>query len=339
MGIFERAKIGTVKILSIDGGGVRGLVPSIFLEELENRLGKMGKSRLLYRRFHLIAGTSTGGLIALGLSTPRNNPAGRHVTEPVLTAADMAEIYRRKASWIFPYKKNGFRSRIGHIVRNKYRDINLSRLLRETFKDATLQDALTHILITSYDTEAREPRFFKKSNGIGHPNFYIRDVARATVAAPTYFSPAHIRAVSEEGRSYSLVDGGLFANNPALNAYIEARKLYPWASRYVVVSLGTGSVDRPYKYDELKNWGYVEWVSALRGFPLGAMMVDGQSDSAVDMLTQLPKVKLYRMDFQLDESNAPMDDSSRTNLLYLERKARELVEQNEKTIETLSREL
>ena len=344
MEILNRLKLNTVKILSIDGGGVRGIFPAILLAHIEDELHALGRHRYIYEIFNIIAGTSSGGLIALGLSAPKDPQSSAHKREPIMTAGDLFDFYREKASVIFPNKRNNMGNRIIHAFRNKYDDKNLNALLQRIFGDLTLKDALTNILVTSYDTVNREPRFFKNRPaasdwGGADLNFYLRDVVRATVAAPTYFSPAFIRAVPDQGKSYSLIDGGVVANNPALSAYIEARKIYPNAMKYLVLSLGTGVVDKPYPYEEVKDWGYIDWMSSFRGLPLLDMIMDGQSDGVVHMLKRLPGVELDRYDFLLDENHTLMDDASTENMAYMEEKARAFISENRERIKTLCRKL
>jgi patatin-like phospholipase/acyl hydrolase len=341
MGIRERLKIRTVKVLAVDGGGIRGIVPSLVLAWIEKQLARGQRSRPLYKVFDVMAGTSTGGLIVLGLASPGSgaSPGG----EAVLSAGELAALYREKGALIFPPQRYSLRTSLLQAFKHKYDDENLRTLLHDIFHDTTLKEALTNVLVTSYDTENREPRFFKKRPALTEYeddlNFYVRDVARATIAAPAYFAPACIRPLPSRGRSFSLVDGGIFANNPALSAYVEARKIYPQAARYLIVSLGTGVAEKPYPYEEVKDWGYMDWMSPFKGLPLLDMMMDGQSDSTNHMLSRLPGVELYRLDFRLEEKHRFMDDAGEENLDYLTKAARSLISGEEKSLTALCKKL
>src|SRR5260221_3191726 len=116
-----------------------------------------------------------------------------------------------------------------------------------------LSGVLKDLIVTAYDIERRTPYLFKswKARGLelkptetgrGY-DFKLEDIARATSAAPTYFSPAKIKSTS--GVEFAMVDGGVFANNPAMAAYVAARRIYPKADEYLVVSIGTGSLVHP----------------------------------------------------------------------------------------------
>ena len=121
----------------------------------------------------------------------------------------------------------------------------------------------------------------------------IKDIARATSAAPTYFAPAHIESLN--GQIYSLVDGGMFANNPALCAYAEARKTLfskvlkdadkkdkPTAQDMIIVSLGTGSVKKQYHYNDFKHAGEIKWLE-----PVIDILMSGNSETVAYQLTQM----------------------------------------------------
>ncbi len=334
-------------VLSIDGGGIRGLVPAFFLTEMERVLNTKQPNTYLYELFHFIAGTSTGGLIALGLTTPfcdnedfaksEKNKQPRRPAEkkpdcrPTATAAELLEVYRTKGPLIFPPGRYELATKLKHAFKTKYDGRYLTHMLETVFGDYTLSELMTNVLITSYDTLNREPRFFKhRCDGKkdGNPNFFVRDVARATTAAPTFFSPALIREVPDTGKTYSLIDGAVVSNNPAMTAYIEALKLYPRTRRFVIISLGTGIVDKPYPYEEVKDWGYMDWMSAAKGLPLFDMIMDGQRDTVDHILGHLPGVEYYRFDFSLDSTHTNMDDITPANIEYLERRAEQMVEQN-----------
>jgi uncharacterized protein len=104
-------------------------------------------------------------------------------------------------------------------------------------------------------------------------DFRLRDVARATSAAPTYFPPALIQ--NRVGQSFGMIDGGVFPNNPAMCTLVSAYKLFPQANGFMLVSLGTRSLQRPIPYDEAKNWGLVDWAR-----PTLNILFDGNADTA-----------------------------------------------------------
>src|SRR5262249_37805819 len=151
-------------------------------------------------------------------------------------------------------------------------------------------DAATDVLVTSYEIERRFPFFFKSSNARLRPDydFLARHVARATSAAPTYFEPSRL-ACGQGTDHYTLIDGGVFANNPAACALAEARATFPNASRYLVVSLGTGSLMRTLPMYLARYWGALRWAK-----PLLDIVFDGVSSTVDFQLRQLIPESYYR---------------------------------------------
>ena len=216
------------------------------------------------------------------------------------------------------------------------------------FGDATLSQLRSNAIVAAYNTDDRGPFFFKhysshvtrhrpvlRKAAAEHEDFYVRDVARATTAAPTYFAPAQVTSLA--GHTYSLVDGGLVANNPALSAYVEARKLYRDAWKYVIVSIGTGRSGRRFRHDEIKRWGYLDWVSPLHGVPLTSMTWDGQSESVAHALKSLPRVEYFRFNADLGHVSEEMDDAGEDNLHRVESLAREIRAYHSRDLHRLAR--
>ncbi|MEM7657104.1 MAG: patatin-like phospholipase family protein [Bacteroidota bacterium] len=232
-------------ILSLDGGGIRGIIPCKVLMYVEKKLAELagGEGPRLAEVFDLMAGTSTGGMIACGLAVKGED--GR----PKFAAEDLLKIYTGNTGQRI-FKKpmrfglsNFFRS----LARAKFPADNIEAVLYEYFGDAKLSETLTDLLITSYNTEEKKPFYFKSSDCRANPeveDFLIREVGRSTSAAPTYFPPKmlkyqglmsffdkHFQKTQKQLDKLSLIDGGVFANNPAVLAYIEAknhwRKLGP----------------------------------------------------------------------------------------------------------------
>src|SRR5262249_33636810 len=155
----------------------------------------------------------------------------------------------------------------------KYEASGLETVLTKYFGDARLKDAVTEVLVTSYELETRQPWFFARHKARSDPafDFEMRFVARATSAAPTYFEPEELTETRPHG---GLVDGGVFANNPALCGYVETKDLHPDHDDILVVSLGTGQHTRPIHYADAKRWGLALWAK-----PILNVVFDGVSDT------------------------------------------------------------
>jgi patatin-like phospholipase/acyl hydrolase len=339
-------KHGVVRILSLDGGGVRGLIAARVLEDLFRRIRMLRlmthrrpATRAPHEVFDLFAGTSTGALIALSLVRP----------EP-LDVRELADVYRHQAHRIFPVSRFSAVATMRQAFTEKYDAAPLEAAVTDMFGDTWLSETRSGVVVASYDTDNRAPFFFKhypsemvkrhaaiRRRAEEAEDFRLRDVARATTAAPTYFAPAQI--TSRSGKRFSLVDGGLVANNPALSAYVEARTIWPDARRYVIVSIGTGSSGRRYPYELIRKWGYIDWVSPIHGVPLMSMISDGQSESVAHALTRLPRVSYFRFNAEIHHVSEEMDDSRRENLDRVDAMAQQIIRTNHAEMHRLARML
>jgi patatin-like phospholipase/acyl hydrolase len=316
-----------VRILSIDGGGIRGIIPAVLLAEIERLTG-----RPACELFDLIAGTSTGGIIALGLTVPgeQNSGAGRR---PRWSANDLADLYHREGPKIFHRSLVRTIETVDGLLVEKYGAKGLEEALERYMGGALLSDALTDVLIPSYDIQKHEPFFFKSfrprphagpaprdstvKSGSGDPSPSSADypmtvVARATSAAPTYFEPDHV-LTSLPGSAppdYALVDGGTFANNPAMCAYAEALRNQPGADVFVV-SLGTGRLTDSISYGQARHWGLVQWARPLLG-----VIMDGSSAAIDYQLDELlgSDVGHFRFQAELEGVSDSLDDASVSNM-------------------------
>ena len=316
------------KILSIDGGGIRGVIPAVLLTEIEKRTGEPA-----CRLFDLIAGTSTGGILAAGLAAPGNSGPGNDANEPRFSAASLLELYELRGKEIFSRSFWDRFSSAGGLADEKYPSENIEKVLEEYFGDITLKDVLTDVLVTSYEIEERKPYFFKRSKAREEPdqrNHFLRDLARATSAAPTYFEPAAVPTVGGNRYRY-LVDGGVFANNPAICAYAEAISAGKSRDDILLVSLGTGEATRPIDYDRAKDWGIIGWVR-----PVIDVMMDGVADAVDYQLQQvLRQDRYYRFNVRLHEALDDMDAANRANINALKREAGRIIGANDDRLEAL----
>lgn len=204
------------RILTIDGGGIKGVFPAAFLATIEDCLGEP-----IADYFDLVAGTSTGGIIALGLGLG-------------FTAKEILAFYESLGPRIF--RGNRLLGGARWLTRGKYRPVELRSALNEQFGDRQLGESKVRLVIPSLNLETGEVHIYKTSH---HPRFELDyreaavDVAMATAAAPTYF-PAHRAATG-----LALIDGGIWANNPVGVAVVEAISVLQWpADGLLVLTLG-----------------------------------------------------------------------------------------------------
>jgi uncharacterized protein len=301
-----------VKILAIDGGGIRGIIPAIVLAELEQRTG-----RAVADLFDLVAGTSTGGILACALTRPDGQ--GR----PVFTAADLIGLYESEGPEIFHRSLLKRVTSVEGLLDERYDDAGLNAALRRYLDGARLSETLTDVFITAYEIERRQPFFFRSRRARTDPaqDFGLVEAARATAAAPTYFEPARVTDV-RGAHAWALIDGGVFATNPSMCAYAELAAAGSAGEIERVVSLGTGSHTRALHYDDVLGWGQLEWAR-----PILDVVFDGVADTVDFELRQLlPGGRYVRLQTRLEEASDDLDDASDANLEALRREGERLVE-------------
>jgi len=293
----------SIKVLAIDGGGIRGIIPAAILTEIQKRLGMD-----LFQVFDLVAGTSTGGIIALGIGTRRKNNGP-------YSPSELVDLYVQNGPEIF--KKNLLTPE-RQVILPKYSPDALESALAQFFQDAEFQSALTPLLISSYDLQGQVPFFFKSHRIAGDPtyNWKLTEIARATSAAPTFFSPLHL---TRDGQDYALVDGGVFVNNPSMAAYAEARALYPDATQFIVVSVVTGDRQDRITYASAKDWGLLGWARQIV-----PVFMDSFSEAVDYELNALPGCTYHRLQVpHLQEASSDIDNVEPLNLENLQSVAEE----------------
>lgn len=310
------------KILSIDGGGIRGVIPAMVLHHIEKQTGKR-----IAELFDVIAGTSTGGILAVGITCPGESGGPRY------SAADLVALYEDCGEQIFPHEWFG---KLRQFTEEKYDASGLETVLRDKLGDAMLSEALTGVIVTAYDIGRRAPVFFRSSRAKESPadhDFRIRDVARATAAAPTYFEPVRL-PLPAPGPDLTLVDGGVFANNPGMCAFVDAHAGRARTSGTLMVSLGTGVLTRPISFDDARGWGLINWAR-----PILDVVFDGVSDSVDYQLEQILDNSYHRFQTVLDKANDDMDDASARNIENLKLEAEDLIDEKARELETVCEKL
>ena len=320
-------------ILSIDGGGIRGIIPGQILLHIEELLQEItgDSDRRIADHFDLIAGTSTGGILSCAYLVPGED--GR----PKYKAPEVVAIYFERGQEIFTNTLIHRIKSLGGVLDEKYTSEGLENALDDYFGDTKLNELLKPTLITAYDIRRRRALFFTQHDAHKPAsNFYVRDVTRATASAPGYFQVARIRSMDH--KFYPLIDGGVFANNPAMCAYAEVRKSSKSekhtvvASEMAMLSLGTGYACNSYKHKDAEHWGMAEWM-----VPLVDIMMSGVSETVDYELQQLfdttGKPEQYvRINGELKNQDDSMDNVDPKNFKALEKFGNNLFKKNKKKI-------
>ena len=267
--------MGISRVLTVDGGGVRGVIPAIVLERLCGEPGLEG----WLDRADFLAGTSTGGLIVLSLA------AGIDVTE-------LRGLYEKRAADVFADNLFDDVKDVGKLFGADYRVANLERVVHEVLGDVTLADLDTRVLVTAFDldNEAAVERTWKPKLFHNFPGGDSDDgalayrVGTASAAAPTYFATFD-----------GYIDGGVFATNPSMCALAQTQDARIPADERAdlqdvrLLSLGTGRSLR-HIAGASHDWGYVKWVR-----PLLDLMLDGVNGIAHYQCSQLLGERYHRL--------------------------------------------
>jgi patatin-like phospholipase/acyl hydrolase len=292
------------RILSIDGGGIRGVFPAAYLAEIERRfLG--GQSIADY--FDMIAGTSTGGIIALALARG-------------MTASEALKIYTERGARFFPTRSgpSKWKRLLRWLSKPKHNQAVLKDELLQVFGDSVLDQAKTRLVIPSFEGLHGEPFIYKTPH---HPDYQndrhkkFAHVALHTTAAPSYYP-----AVDDDG--YIMIDGGIWANNPIMNAVVDALACFDIPRENLrVLSIGTG--ESTFTVDaDAQNGGIVQWAF-MRSFNAAAR---AQSKNALGQAFLLAgKPNVVRIDPPESDRAIAMDDVARS-LRELPEIARSLAE-------------
>jgi patatin-like phospholipase/acyl hydrolase len=304
------------KILSIDGGGIRGVIPGMVMKYMEEQLQKKtgNSDARITDYFDFLAGTSTGGILTCALLVPSKEKSDR----PKFSAAEAVELYLANGEKIF--KTSWLRKREAKygLVDELYAAKGIEEVLQHYFGDAKLSQLLKPCLIPAYETELRQTYFFGQHKAIADPysrDYLVRDVCRATSAAPSYFETSHIHSLGAVAHTF--IDGGIFANNPSLCAYAEVRRAddQPKAKDMFVLSLGTGSTKHSYDYEKIKDQPAMSLIPALVD-----MMMSGVSETThFELVKMFEAVNCADQYIRIEPEslrnvNEEMDDASKSNL-------------------------
>jgi patatin-like phospholipase/acyl hydrolase len=326
------------RILSLDGGGIRGVISAKILEEVERQIREI-KGQSLDQYFDMVAGTSTGSILTAGIASKK-------------TAKQLIEIYQKTGEVIFPYKKSKFpgilQSLISMVSPPKYTHEGLIKCLRSELGEVKIKEIESPIiLIPAYDMQYRNTTFFTNCHPDVGDRWYddtpLWEICVCSSSAPTYFPAYELRPYNTEkfgNWSFPHIDGGVSANNPALAAISQVIKISQSKSvapevkqKYKldnltlddisVLSIGTGQTGEPFEYQDLKNWKTLDLMSHVVD-----VFMEPTSEIASTICRQIiggfESSRYLRLQFDLNERFKP-----KTNETYKD--TRELVKAENRT--------
>ncbi|XWS25651.1 hypothetical protein CRYUN_Cryun27aG0086200 [Craigia yunnanensis] len=337
-----------ITVLSIDGGGIRGIIPGVILSYLESELQKLdGEQARIADYFDVIAGTSTGGLVTTMLTAPNEK------NRPLFAAKDIKSFYFEHGPRIFPqdsFPFSGVTKMIRRVLGPKYDGKYLHGVLKEKLGNTRLHQTLTNVVIPTFDIKQLQPIIFSSYEVKKSPylNALLSDICIGTSAAPTYLPAHYFETEESEGKvkKFNLIDGGMAANNPALVAIGEVTKQINRGhsdfscirsanhyDRFLVLSLGTGSEKLAEKYSaqQAAQWGVIGWLTAGNSTPLVNAFTEGSADmvdfhiSVIFKALSSEKKYLRIQDDKLTGEISSVDVSTKENLNNLAKIAENLL--------------
>lgn len=334
------------KVLSLDGGGIRGLFSATILAEIERDLKKEKvENWQIYQNVDLIFGTSTGGILGLALALG-------------IPAEQIKTMYLQNAAEIFGSKGNIF-----NVIKNfcysflhaSHKKNNLERLIKQIYStehggnEPLLKDCKVPVGVSIYNLDDGSPSVLKSNyhpRFKRDPNLPMFKAALATSAAPTYFNPysssSYLDSDGEEVPFQYKVDGGVWANNPSLIALIEAQKAFKKELKDIsLLSIGTGKsvfIEKERK----KGFGLIYWALTMQK-RIVELFMQGQSQQVENLISLLKNgidkeepdnfgYLRLNVTFKGDFKNIKMDETDISKLLELEKKALEIYKANKAEI-------
>ena len=329
-------------ILSIDGGGIRGIVPAAVLSYLEKKIQEIQKDKRIKigNLVDFVAGTSTGSIISAAMLIPSETKKS-----PKYEMDDIVQMYFDMGDEVFKKRFWHQLKTVWGLLGPTYPASNIEPLLLKEMGHHKLGDLIKPCMISGYDIEKRRVNFYTNSDkDKKYVDYYVKDVVRGSTSIPAYFPPARFNHGTDIN---TIVDGGVFANNPSLAAYIEVsktlfnsknKKRHP--HNVLVISLGTGLIkQRPFPYSKSKRWGKAQWLMPVIDVLLSSHseVTSYEMEKIFDAYDAKHNYKRLNPPIILGDSSGL--NASKDNLTNLLKDVKNYTDDNETMLNALAREI
>jgi len=322
-----------VRVLAVDGGGMRSLLALKCLEYLEKRSG-----RPVSELFDVMVGTSSGAFVVAALSVPLDHDTPRFTAAELLKEFPKIWAKTLKTPMIHPLLSLDGRTAPKYLTRTR------QKIFQEFFGDAQVGAALTTVILPTYSTREQVPFFFASDMGKSTSfsgasgraiteagDFFLADAVTAATCDPAVSAPSKITN-SAGDQTETLVGAGVYANNPSLLALSEALLRYP-GKQCVVISLGAG-VSPTVPEDAASGWRKSGDAEEIMRFAVEAsQFTTAQITSALHRFGSGPVAAYIRLDIPLPANALPADDGSERNAIELIALAEKLTAQKSATLD------
>jgi uncharacterized protein len=312
-----------VRVLSLDGGGIRGIMSAMVVVELVRRAGKP-----IEQLFDHLAGTSTGSILACAWAAP--DPADP--TKARWTAQDGFEAYVKSSKSALGLAGLRGHMHAANLFSPKFHNDGLNNALSESIGDCFLSETVVDLTVPAYEIGTRAAFLFSTRDAkadLAH-DFKLWEVARSSSAAPTLFEPHLIRNRLNE--RFVMVDGGLIANNPAMAVFADVERRGE-SRDMVIVSIGTGAASRDFDWPEIQDWGIAQWAR-----PMPRLLMDASSQ-AIDFELRhvLGKNRYRRFQTPIPPEAESLDNASQQNIARLMELGERMIAANDAQLDEVCR--
>jgi len=334
-----------LKILSITGGGIRGIIPAAILAYMESYINSISKSNSyigIAELFDFVAGNSTGSIVAASSIIPAY--LGSH--KPRYKMQNIVDNYYSMGNNVFYSSFLHDVTTLWGLIGPRYDTKAIEYSFEKQFDNFKMGDLIKPCMFTGFDITTGHPRIYTNFDGNRkYSSYKVKDVIRASTSVPSYFKPAYF---SYNNDVNTMVDGGVYANNPSLCAFIEVSKTWfdnKPPKQYnpqdvILVSIGTGYTNnKGYEYKKAKKWGKAQWM-----LPIISTMLSAQTEAINYQITKLfegarCKDQFISLNPKLKYASYNFVDASQENLNNLLKDAYEYIEINKNMINKLCEQL
>lgn len=331
-----------LRILSIDGGGIRGIIPAVILEYIENKLIELSQnpSNRLSDYIDFGVGTSTGSIIVAMAMTPNK------INRPKFKMSDIVNAYYTLGENVFKkdFKRNLIT--IWGMFDPKYSNKYIEEQFNTIYENYKIKDLLKPCAFTSYDIDKRIPVIYtNRDKKEKYAEYYIKNVVRSSTSIPAYFQPAYFKTNNSIN---TMVDGGIFANNPAMVGYIEAIKTDSIKEKFkkinpkntIILSLGTGKSNLThYSFSKVKHWGVAKWFIPILNILLHGMSEITNHEMRIVFNEEGALTNYIRLNPPIIKGNSSATDSSLKNIKNLHQDAIDYIKENKYTLDYIALQL
>jgi len=299
-----------MNILSITGGGVRGIIACRLLLEIE-RITKTP----IYKLFDFMGGTSVGTLILSGILISDDNETPRYNME------ELFNIFKKELPSAFSWTYGSYIKSVFGLYGPKYTSLGLEKIANDICGDKTLRNLLKNVCYPAYDKIKCKAYYFDK---IKDENVKISDVILSCTSAPTYF-PSHM--ITIDNITYDFIDGGIVVNNTAELALLQSTKhlLIVDKSKIFELCIGTGK----FNYGNYNKDGLVNWAPII----VDTIMNGAAENELYELSLSLPQENYFIMNLELDHKYDYMDNTNIKTIEYYLYETEKWIENNKEGIE------